>query len=234
MSYLEIANSKILYVIVICILGLLFTQAIFFYRMARKRALELNISSEKIRKATKAASISSIIPSIAIIIGLIAISPALGIPISWARLGMAGSLMYEITVAAIGGKSMGAAGLGQAGYTPQAFANSVWLMTLGVMPTFLLPILLLKKYKTQVKKATSKDSTFQNLILGTILICVQATFVIPPIFKGGNGLLAVVVASGLMAILTYAIVKWKQIWLKEYALSFSMIIAIVAVILFNL
>ncbi len=232
MSYLEIANSTPMYLATATILLLLLVQAIVFFVMAKRRAEELNISKQIIWKGIKAAALTTIVPSIAIIIGLISLAPVLGIPVSWARLGMAGSMMYELTVAAMGAQAMGAS-LGGDGYTVQAFANSVWLMTLGVMPVFLLAVLFLRKYKQGVKKAVSKDTTFQTLILTSILVSVQVNFIAPPILTGGSPLNAVLVSGGIMAILTILIVKFKQSWLREYALSFSMIAAIVVVILFN-
>jgi hypothetical protein len=184
------------------------------------------------RTVVKAASITTVIPSIAIIVGLISLAPAMGVPISWARLGMAGSLMYELTGASIGAKTMGAE-LGAASYTPQAFANSVWLMTMGVVPAFIYAILFLRKYKKRVRKAVSKDTRLQNVILTTILVCVQISFVIPAIFSGGSSASAVVIAAAVMALMIFIIVRFDAKWLREYALSASMLIAVIAVILLN-
>ncbi|MBF4692216.1 DUF5058 family protein [Fusibacter ferrireducens] len=232
MNYLEIANSPLLYVITIIILTVLSAQAIIFYRLAQKRAKELNIDKKTIRKVVKAASITTVIPSIAIIVGLISLAPAMGVPISWARLGMAGSLMYELTGASIGAKTMGAQ-LGAANYTPQAFANSVWVMTIGVVPAFLYAIFFLRKYKKRVKEAVSKDTRLQNVIITTILVCVQISFVLPALFSGGSSAYAVGIAAAVMAIMTFIIVKFKAKWLREYALSTSMLMAVVVVILLN-
>ncbi|MBS7525190.1 DUF5058 family protein [Fusibacter paucivorans] len=233
MNYLEIANSRPMYLVTLFILVLLMAQAVIFFRMAMKRAKELKIEKQVIHKAVKAAAITTIVPSIAIIIGLISLSPILGIPVSWARLGMAGSMMYELTVAAIGAQAMGTE-LGGAMYSPQAFANSVWLMTLGVTPGFVLAVLFLRKYKSGIKKAVSKDTTFQTLILTTILVSVQMNFIAPAVIGGGNALNAVVIAAVVMAVLTVCMVKLKWSWLKEYALSISMITAVGAIVLMQI
>jgi hypothetical protein len=231
MDYLEIANSPTLYMIAAVILVFVLVQAAIFYRLAVQRAKVLNIPLEKIRKVRRAATIATIVPSLAVVIGLIAIAPSLGIPISWARLAMAGSLIYEIIVATIGGQVMGAESLGGAGYTAQAFANSVWLMTLGVLPSYFLVIFFLKRYKAEIQKRAATDQTWQGIFATTIFISVFAALAIPYTLKGGDELTATVVAALSMLILALIIAKLKQNWLKEYALSFSMIAAITAVIL---
>lgn len=233
MNYLEIANSPILYLVTFIILGILVTQGVLFFFMARKRAKELNIEDSVIKKAVKAGVITTILPSVAVVIGLISLAPALGIPISWARLGMAGSMMYELTAASVGAQAMGTT-LGSATYTGQAFANSVWMMSIGVVPAFIYGILLLRKYKTSIKKAVSKDNTTQNIILGTILVTVQVSFVVPAVMGGSSSLMAVIVAALIMTLLLYLIGKKGFKALREYALSISMLTAVVVVILANI
>ncbi|MDH4007147.1 MAG: DUF5058 family protein [Desulfuromonadales bacterium] len=234
MDYLEIANSKTLYAIVLFILVFIYIQAFIFYRLATKRAKELGVSEDKIKKTKRAAMVSTVVPSLAIVVGLVTIAPALGIPVSWARLGMAGSLMYEIVVATLGGKVMGAESLGGPGYTPQAFANSVWLMTLGVFPSYLLVIFLLKKYKTVLQTKASADRAWQEIMATTIFISVFAALAIPYLFKGGDELAATATGAVAMLVMGLAIARFKLNWLKEYALSFSMILAIAVVVLKNL
>jgi hypothetical protein len=234
MDYLEVANSTTLYIVVLIILAILMGQAVIFYRMALKRAKEINIAPEKIKKATRSAMIATIVPSLAIVVALITIAPALGIPVSWARLGMAGSMMYEIIVATLGGQVMGAESLGGPGYTGQAFANSVWLMTLGVFPAYVAVIVFLKPYKAALQKRAAADQAWQGIFATTIFISVFAALAVPYTLKGGDELTATLAGGASMLVLALAIAKFKLNWLKEYALSFSMIAAIVVVILKNL
>lgn len=233
MNYIEIANSLPLFLVTITILLVLTAQAITFFLIAKKRSQELNIDKAIIRKAIKASAITTVVPSIAIIIGLISLAPVLGLPVSWARLGMAGSMMYELTVAAIGAQTMGTS-LGAETYTAAAFANSVWLMTVGILPAFIMAVLFLKKYKKTLKTVVSKDRTKQTLILTTILVAVQVNFITPSALAGGIPLIAVVVSATLMFAFLTLITKFKKVWLREYALSFSMIGAVVAVIAIGL
>jgi hypothetical protein len=124
--------------------------------------------------------------------------------------------------------------LGSAAYTGQAFANSVWLMSLGVVPAFIYAMLFLRKYKSSVKKAVSKDNTVQKVILTTILVVVQVSFVVPAVSAGGSSLIAVLVAAAIMTLFLYLIEKKGIKALREYALSLSMLAAVVVVILANL
>lgn len=234
MEHLSAANSTSMFLAVVFLLVCVIFQALFFYSLARKRAKELNISSDIIKTASRAAIISSIVPSIAIIIGLFTLAPVLGIPVSWARLSMIGSLVYEVIAATIGATTMGAEGLGKAGFTPQAFANSVWVMTIGVYPPLLITFLFLKKYKRTVKEKASKDSTWNGLMVSTIMIALFSNFLVPSVLQGGNGRLAVIISGLTMGLLTYVITKFKVKWLNEYALSFSMIAAMAVIVLINI
>jgi len=229
LNYLEIANAPILFVVVGFILLLLCTQSIVFYKMSKKEALAIGVPAEKMKKAVQTASVNSIVPSIAIIIGLISLSPALGLPISWARLAMVGSLMYETTAAGIAAQ-VGGSSLNE--LTPTLFATIACVMTLGVLPAFLYPVLFLRPYKAGLKKAAKKDTTLMNLLISTILMCVYVSFIAPPVLSGGAGRTAAIVSAVIMALFTVIIniAKGKANWLKEYAVSLSLIGAIVFII----
>jgi hypothetical protein len=188
----------------------------------------------KLKKSMRVAAVTSIIPSMAILLGLITLAPILGLPLSWARLAMAGSFMYEVIAATIGAKTAGATGLGLDGYDFQAFANSAWVMTIGVFPMMLLAIFGTKKYKNTIKKASTKDNVWTGIFIGTIMTAVIANFAIPPVIKGGNDSIAVGISAIVMVGLTLIARKLKINWIKEYALSISMISAMTVIVVMNL
>lgn len=234
MEHLSIANSFIMFVVVIALLTFLSFQSIYFIRLTLKRAEALQMDKVKLKKSMKVAALTSFIPSIAILLGLITLAPILGLPLSWARLAMAGSLMYEVIAATIGAQTAGATGLGLDGYNLQAFANSAWVMTIGVFPMMILAIVATKKYKNLIKKASTKDNVWTGIFIGTIMTAVIANFAVPPVIKGGNDTIAVGVSAIVMVILTIVDKKLKISWLKEYALSLSMISAMTVIVLMNL
>ncbi len=231
MDHLVMANSVALYAAVAVLLSGVFVMAFIFFRMAKTRALELGVETKTISKVIRTAATTSIIPSIAIILGLMTLVPVLGMPIAWGRLSVIGSLMYEVVTATIGATEAGAEGLGRAGFTPTVWANSVWCMTIGVLPGFILAFFALKKYKETVSKITARNTVWQGVFVGTIMIAVFANFSVPAIIAGGNDLLAVGVSAVTMGVVLILSKKTKASWLGEYSLSFSIIAALIAVII---
>ena len=118
-------NHPLLFVIVGAIIATVLAQSAFFLARAIKRAKELGLG-EHIKKTIISASIFTIAPAVAVLIGVVALSKSLGIPPPWLRLSVIGSITYE-TVAA--GNALEAAGLG-AGTTitdPSIFITIAWV-----------------------------------------------------------------------------------------------------------
>lgn len=233
LDYLKIANNSVLYLCAIILVFMVFVQATLFLRINIRRGKELNISKEKMKKAFKSGSIASVIPTIAIIIALYSLAPALGIPISWGRLSVIGSMIYELTAAGIGAAAMGVEKVGGDGYTVQVFANSVWTMCFGPIWSVTICGLFLKKIKSGYKTTSSKDKRWSKVLTDTAFMSIFIYFVMNPILKGGLDLITVIISAASMALFTYLITKKKMKWLKEYAVAFSMIIAMVLAIVIS-
>ncbi len=123
MDYMKVANGQILFFLCAVVIIFVITQSIVFLKMAWKRGgMEIGLGKEKMMEAVKTSAVFAIVPSIPIVIALIAISPVLGLPFSWMRLSVIGSQSYEIIAAEIGAKSMGGIlSLTDPGYTAEVF-----------------------------------------------------------------------------------------------------------------
>lgn len=231
-DYLSIANSKTLYFSVLLLLVLVFCQAIIFLVMALRRGKELKINKDKMVIAFRSGIVSSILPSIAIVLAFFAMAPALGIPVSWGRLSIIGSLAYEIMAAGVGATAMGVDGLGGSGYTPEVFANSVWVMTFGSIWSITICALFLNKIKNTYKKRTDKDNKWASALISAAYLGLMASFVTPSLVEGGTAIIALFSSAVFMIILVLLIKKFKIRWLKEFALALSMIGAMICSVLF--
>ncbi|MBR3879340.1 MAG: DUF5058 family protein, partial [Clostridia bacterium] len=101
-------NSPILYVIVGAIIAIVLAQSAFFLVRACKRAKELGISKQTIKKTITSSAVFTIAPAVAVLIGVVALSKSLGVALPWLRLSVIGSITYE-TVAA--GNALESAGM---------------------------------------------------------------------------------------------------------------------------
>lgn len=235
MNYLNIAASPILYAIVGILLLLITIQAVVYIYFSVKRAKEMNIAASKLRKAAKTAAITSVVPSIAIVIALTTLAPVLGIPVSWGRLAVIGSLSYELLAANIGASAYGVP-LGGSGYNSQAFLTSVLTMTAGSIVTISLTVFIFKAYKNKLNQKLSKseDGGFRKYLIAAIMISMYARFLAEPVVTGGVSLVTMLASALTMALLGLCIKHLKWNWMKDYALSFSMIIAMVIAVVISL
>lgn len=232
-GYLDIANSNLLYVWGALIIIFIFIQSILFIKLSWKEGKRVGLTSRQMLKGLRAGMISAIIPSIPIVITLVAMAPVLGIPFPWIRLSIIGSGPYELLAAGIGAKTMGVSGLGGAGYTKQVFANSVWVMTIGAMWSGLIVFFFLKKIKISYKKIEKKDPKWMSVISNAAFFGVICVFIAEPITTGGLPLITLLAGAVLMTICALLITKCKITWLKEFALAISMIGAMICSVFFS-
>jgi hypothetical protein len=232
-DYLEIANSGYFYLWGIIILLVIAVQAILFIRLGWKEGKRIGLSTGRMVKGLRAGMVSAIIPSIPIVIALIAMSGALGIPFPWIRLSVIGSAPYELLAAGIGAESMGIETLGGIGYNTQVFANSVWVMTIGTMWSGLMVFFFLKTIKKQYQKIEKKDPNWMKVITTAAFFGVICIFLVGKAVTGTIPLLTTFTGAILMTICALLITKLKIHWLKEFALPISMIGAMVGAVLFT-
>lgn len=222
MNYLSIANSTLLYILVgIAILFVLF-MALVFLKKAWNRSNEIGISKEVLKKVIKSSIIFTIIPSIAIVIGLFALAPVLGIPWSWLRLSVVGSVTYELMAADMATKSMGLTLAQAASGGIDTFGNIMFVMTAGIAAGMIALLIFGKKITTSVNKMGSKKSEFGIITIGSFMIALLAVFV-PEILTGGE-IFALTFITSVIATLFqgFLIKKFNIKWLKDFVLAFSL------------
>lgn len=230
-DYLDLANSGYFYLWGAIILLVIMIQSILFIRLAWKEGKRIGLSSQRMLKGLRAGMVSAILPSIPIVIALIAMAGVLGIPFPWIRLSVIGSAPYELLAAGIGAESMGVE-LGGTGYTQYVFANSVWIMTIGAMWSGLMVFFFIKKIRKQYKKIETRDPDWMKIISSAAFFGVVGVFLAKPITAGGLPLITAASGAVLMVICALLITKAGQKWLKEFALPISMVGAMACAILF--
>ena len=92
-------NAPVLYVIVGIILAVVVAQAVFFLVRAYRRGVKIGMSRQVLNKTMVRAGVFTVAPAVAILVGIVALSQKLGIPLPWLRLSVIGSFSYE-TIAA--------------------------------------------------------------------------------------------------------------------------------------
>ena len=234
-DYLQIANNWVFYLCAFIITLFVLLQAYLFFRHAYREGQKRGLSKAAMFKAFRTGFTTSIIPSVASVVALLAMVPVLGLPIPWVRQTIMGSTAYELMAAGIGAKVMGVDNLGGTGYNSQVFATSIWVMTIGSVWAVAIIVFFLKFIKRKYSRVTDRDNNWKSVFISAAFIGIFSVFIAGPVTTGGIPLVTLLAGGVLMAVCALIIVKLRQNWLKEYALTFSMLGAMaVAVIATNI
>ncbi len=221
-------NHPFLYVCTAVILIFVIAESVFFLIKAWRKAKKLNISSGTLKKIAASSAVFTIAPAIAILLGVITLSKALGLPFPWLRLSIIGALTYELPAAEAAASAMGASISAQV-TDPKLFTTIAWVMTLGIMPSIALLPFIGKKIEGGVMKIKNKDAKWGEIFMSSMFIGMISAFlgvVFADINIGLEGWIPVFVmlcSALIMCILAVFIKILKQEWLTDFALPISML-----------
>lgn len=236
-------NHPILYVIVGAIIALVLAQSFFFLFRAMKRAKELGIAKDTVKKTISSSAIFTIAPAIAVLVGVVALSKSLGIALPWLRLSVIGSITYE-TVAA--GNALEAAGMSASTTIadPSIFITIAWVMTVGIAAGLIFVPFVTKKLQSGISKVGMKDKKWGEIFNNAMFLGMISAFLgyvfcdVGLVAKGDtSGLVPVcvmAVSAIVMAICGTIATKAKIRWLTDYALPMSLILGMASAIPFNM
>ena len=225
-------NHPILFVIVGIIIAVVIAQSVYFLLKAIRRAKELGIKSETIKKTISSSAVFTIAPAISILVGVVALSKALGIALPWLRLSVIGSITYENVAA---GNALNAAGLSMSETLTDAniYVTVLWVMTIGIAAGLVLVPFLTKKIQTGMVKMGMKDQKWGEIFNNAMFLGMISAFLgyvfcdVADVLKGSTaGLIPVcvmVISALVMAICGLASKKLKARWIEDYALPLSLI-----------
>ena len=233
-SIKEIINSPLLMVLVAIGLVYITCFSLLYLYKARKRALEMGITQEEINNVIKSSLIFSIVPSLSIVIGLVALAASLGTIWSWWRLSVIGSLSYETQIAGTLASTLGFANTNDMmeNASAQTFGAVMILMSVGMLSGFLIQIPFGKKLSTSVDK-TRGGNGWSNVLSGCFMLVLLAVYV--PVLLIGDTYQALVMITGLVvAIALGALAKKPGLgWLNNFIMAISMIAGMVSALLWT-
>lgn len=241
-EFLEQANSTKMYALAATIIGIVCLQAFIFLIRAWKHGKEIGMDKKVMKKTIISSVTFTVLPSVAILIGVLALAPSLGIPLPWTRLSVVGSLQYEGPAANNIAKSLGLGELPSEFMTPSAFASIALGMTMGVISTSVFILFFYKSYQKKITKTATKDTKLTDVIFCAGFMGMVAAYVGDAVGKlrtitlsdgtlrPSNVLyvIALLVSAAFMAFFTYLIKKKKMAWLENYAFAFSMLLGMIA------
>lgn len=225
-------NSTFLYLLGGFVIIFVLAQSIFFLVRACRRGKEIGMDSGKIRKTILSTAVFTIAPAISILLGVVTLSKFLGIPLPWIRMSVIGAITYELPAATSTANALGVS-LSQPISEPETYSAIAWVMTLGIMPSIVLPPILMKKIQGGVLKLRAKDNKWGDIFMSAMFLGMISAFlgmVFADVRSGLAGfipLFVLLVSAAIMGICGLLIKKCSMKWLETYALSFSMLGAMI-------
>ncbi|MCQ2558330.1 MAG: DUF5058 family protein [Oscillospiraceae bacterium] len=249
MSVIAQLNSPAMYLI--CGVIILFVAAvcIFFMVRAYKAGVAIGMDTAKMKRTIIASATFTILPSVGILLGVIALSGSLGTPLPWLRLSVIGALHYETQVAEAAAEQIGLSGLSASEMTLQAFTTIALMMSFCIMWGMLFSILFTKRYSSRLKNGGSKKAGnrpgFGDTAMTAMFIGLVSAYIGSYIggFVSSGGLfhfagslmpIAVVVIAGLvMAGFLWLAEKKNAAWVDSFSIAGSMILAMLGAVVLN-
>ena len=230
----DITGSPLLLALVIGGLGYIMAFSVVYLLKARKRALEMGITKKEINDIIKSSLIFSIVPSLSIVIGLVALAASLGTIWAWWRLSVIGSLSVETQIASSLAPVLGYANTTELmnNATGEQFGVVMILMSVGMLSGFLILIPFGKKLMTSVDK-TKGGNGWSNVLSGCFMLTLLAVYV--PVLLISDTIQALVMITGLIVAIVMGIVAKKPgwTWVNNFIMAGSMILGMVSSLLWT-
>ena len=229
-------NSSFLYVLAVCVIIFVLAQSVYFLVRAYRRGKAIGMETAVLKKTVLSTAVFTIAPAISILLGVVSLSKFLGIPLPWIRMSVIGAITYELPAATSTANALGIS-LSETITDPKVYSAIAWVMTLGILPSIVLPPILMKRIQGGVIKIKNKDSKWGDIFMTAMFLGMISAFlgmVFADVRKGLAGFIPIfvlLVSALIMCICGLLIKKCNMKWLETYALSISMVGAMVFAVL---
>ncbi|MEF2700125.1 MAG: DUF5058 family protein [Oscillospiraceae bacterium] len=247
MSILSQLNSAPMYLICGGIIAFVAVVCVIFLVRAYRAGIAMGIDRTRMNRVITSSATFSLLPSVGILLGVIALSGSLGTPWPWLRLSVIGALHYETQVAQAAAEQVGMSTLAAAEMTPSGFATIALLMSICIMWGMVLSVFFNKRYTQKLGRSGSgTGGGFGDLAMTAMFIGLVSAYIGSYIggLVSGNGLftfsgdwmpLLVVAVSGLvMAGFVYLAEKKHQAWVESFSIAGSMLVGMAAAVVVSL
>jgi len=243
MTILSALNSAPIYLICGVIVAFAAAVCIVFMVRAYRAGVAIGMDKAKMKRAITSSATFSLLPSISILLGVIALSGSLGVPLPWLRLSVIGALHYETSVADIAARAIGLSGLNISEMTAEAYTTIGLVMAAGIIWGMLLTVLFNKAYLKRLRRPRTENTgekkkgrSFGDVAMTAMFIGLVAAYVgsyVGTFTSSGNfmPLIVLAVSAAAMALFTYFSEKKGQKWLDNFSVAGSMLCGMAAAVL---
>ena len=240
MDLLTQLNSLPMFLIVGVVVAFIAVLCVVFLVRSWRAGVAMGMDKAKLRRAITSSATFTLLPSISILLGVIALSGSLGIPLPWIRLSVIGALHYEGNVADIAARAAGmSGGLGSEELTAPVFLTIALVMTAGILAGCFLCIFCLKAYMKKVRSAAQKEKSgkkgFGDYMFTAMFVGLVSAYIGSYLGEGASTgnympLFVAAVSAAAMGLFEYLARKRGMTWLDNFSMAGSMLVGMAAAV----
>ena len=240
MDLLTQLNSLPMFLIVGVVVAFIAVLCVVFLVRSWRAGVAMGMDKAKLRRAVTSSATFTLLPSISILLGVIALSGSLGIPLPWIRLSVIGALHYEGNVADIAARAAGmSGGLGSEPLTAPVFLTIALVMTAGILAGCILCVFCLKAYMKKVRGAAQKQKSgkkgFGDYMFTAMFVGLVSAYIgsyLGEWTSAGNymPLFVAAVSAAAMGLFEYLARKKGMTWLDNFSMAGSMLVGMAAAV----
>ena len=236
-----------MYVICGSVIAFIAAVCVVFLVRAYRTGISMGMDKAKLNRVIIASASFTVLPAVAILLGVIALSGSLGIPWPWLRLSVIGALHYETQVASAAAEAEGMSSLSIAEMTAGSFTTICLLMSICIIWGPLMCVLLNKRYSNRLKASEANEKKsgggFGDMAVTGMFIGLVSAYIGSYVGElvSGNGKFSfrgdpmplIVAAVAALAMAGFMWIKDKKDaeWIESFSLCGSMLIAMTAAII---
>ena len=250
MEILPKLNSPVIYLICGSIVLAVALVCVIFAVRAYRAGKAIGMDVTKMKRTIVASATFAVIPSVGILLGVIALSGSLGTPWPWLRLSVIGALHYETQVAQAAAEAVGMTSLSASQMTAGAFSTIALLMSVCIIWGMVFSVFSCKFYTRRLSAASggkkekkgSALAGFGDIAMTAMFIGLVSAYIGSYIgtLVSGAGLfrfggiwlpLAVaLVGAAAMRVFLWARERFDAAWIDSFSIAGSMLIAMTSAI----
>lgn len=245
MTVIQQLSSPAVYLVCGVIIAFVAAACVVFAVRAWRAGKAIGMDTAVLRRVVTSSASFSVLPALAILLGVIALSGSLGIPWPWLRLSVIGALHYETQVAQGAAEQLGIR-LSGSEMTSSAFATIALLMSVCIIWGMILNLFLNRKYTSRLTRLEDRggpsfaDHAMTAMFIG-LISAYLGSYLGQWISAGSRlnfagtplPLLTALIAAAVMGLLTRAAEKCRLRWLEDFSLALSMLCGMAGAALLN-
>lgn len=221
-DYMSIANGPVLWIVTVIAVGIVLFQTLIFLKKSFTAGREMGLSDKTLKTAFTTAAISSIGPSVVIVIGMLSLLIVVGGPTAMMRLSYVGNVAYELLAVEFAADAYGVSAT-SANVPPEVFCVALWGMAIGCVGWPLVSGLFTDKMDRLTAKIAGSTEGMVPVISTAAMLGAYGYLDSSYVVSLDKNTVALLVGAIIMVAVTLLYRKYKKRWLNEWGLTFAMI-----------